>query len=324
MASTYSDRLKLELQGTGENAGTWGDKTNNNLGVLDAFAGGYLSKSVAGSADVTLTTANASATAESSNKVIELTGTLTGNITVFIPAKENNYFIYNNTAGSYTVSIAPTGHTANNTVVAQGAKTFVYCKSDRVEDLFGDDLKVTGSVTATSFVGSGASLTGIEPFPAGTSMLFQQTAAPTGWTKQTTHNNKSLRIVSGSAGTGGSNTFTAAFNTNQTVSGTTGGTAVTITGSTAGHTLTVAEMPAHSHLEGSTVEFGVTTSTYTGNVRNTGNENDGRQFNTEETGGGGSHSHNAGSLAGGSHTHSFSDTFNLDVQYVDFIIANKD
>ena len=43
MASTYSSRLKLELQGTGENAGTWGDKTNNNLDVLDAFAAGYLS-----------------------------------------------------------------------------------------------------------------------------------------------------------------------------------------------------------------------------------------------------------------------------------------
>ncbi len=143
MTSTYSSRLKLELQGTGENAGTWGDKTNNNLDVLDAFAAGYLSKSVAGSADVTLTTANASATAESSNKVIELTGTLTDNITVFIPAKENNYFIYNNTAGSYTVSIAPTGHTANNVVIAQGAKTLIYCTSDRAEDLFGDDIKVT-------------------------------------------------------------------------------------------------------------------------------------------------------------------------------------
>ena len=89
MASTYSDRLKLELQGSGENAGTWGDKTNNNLNVLDAFAGGFLSKSVAGSSDVTLTTANASATAEASNKVLDLNGTLTGNIAVFIPAKEN-------------------------------------------------------------------------------------------------------------------------------------------------------------------------------------------------------------------------------------------
>ena len=73
MPSTFSDRLKLELQASGENSGTWGDKTNNNLSVLDAFAGGYLSKSVAGSSDVTLTTANASPTAESSNKVIELT-----------------------------------------------------------------------------------------------------------------------------------------------------------------------------------------------------------------------------------------------------------
>ena len=91
MASTFSDRLKLELQASGENAGTWGDKTNNNLEVIDAFVNGYLSKSVAGSSDVTLTTADASATAESSNKVIELTGALTGNIKVLVPAKESNY-----------------------------------------------------------------------------------------------------------------------------------------------------------------------------------------------------------------------------------------
>jgi len=127
MTSTYSDRLKLELQGTGENAGTWGDKTNNNLDVLDAFAAGYLSKSVAGSADVTLTTANASATAESSNKVIELTGTLTGNITVFIPAKENNYVFFNNTAGSFSVTVAATGHTANGVAITQGGHAQVYC-----------------------------------------------------------------------------------------------------------------------------------------------------------------------------------------------------
>ena len=127
MASTFSDRLKLELQGSGENSGTWGDKTNNNLQVLDAFAGGYLSKSVAGSSDVTLTTANASPTAESSNKVIELTGTLSGNITVFIPAKENNYMFFNNTSGSHTLTIAATGHTANGVAITQGGHAEVYC-----------------------------------------------------------------------------------------------------------------------------------------------------------------------------------------------------
>ena len=65
---------------TGANANTWGTRTNNNLDVADAFIGGYLSKSVAGSADVTLTTANSDPSAEASNKVIELTGALTGDI----------------------------------------------------------------------------------------------------------------------------------------------------------------------------------------------------------------------------------------------------
>ena len=151
MASTYSSRLKLELQGTGENAGTWGDKTNNNLDVLDAFAAGYLSKSVAGSADVTLTTANASATAESSNKVIELTGTLTGNITVFIPAKENNYVFFNNTAGSHTVTIAATGHTANGVAITQGGHAHVYCDgaSDfNVVNVFGSMGSISASIAA--------------------------------------------------------------------------------------------------------------------------------------------------------------------------------
>ena len=154
MPSTFSDRLKLELQASGENSGTWGDKTNNNLSVLDAFAGGYLSKSVAGSSDVTLTTANASPTAESSNKVIELTGTLTGNITVFIPAKENNYVFFNNTSGSHTLTIAATGHTANGVAVTQGGHAHVYCDGSsnfNVENVFG----AMGTVAAKTITMTG-------------------------------------------------------------------------------------------------------------------------------------------------------------------------
>ena len=320
MASSFSDRLKLELQASGENAGTWGDKTNNNLEVIDAFVNGYLSKSVAGSSDVTLTTADASATAESSNKVIELTGTLTGNINVFLPAKESNYVIFNNTSGSHTLSVAPTGHTANGVAITQGSHTMIYNKSDRCVDVLGAKV----GTTATTYFGSGANLTGIDIIPAGSLMLFQQSSAPTGWTKATAHDNKALRVVTGSASSGGSNTFAAAFNNNQTVSGTTSSTSVTITGSTASHTLTVDQIPSHDHREGSNSEFGTTSSTYTGATRNTGNANDGRNFQTETTGGGQGHSHNVGSLAGGAHTHTFSDTFNLDVQYVDVIICSKD
>lgn len=319
MTSTYSNRLKLELQGSGENAGTWGDKTNNNLEVLDAFVNGYLSKSVAGSANVTLTTANASDTAESSNKVIELTGALTGNIHVFVPAVESNYVIFNNTTGSFTLNVAPTGHGANAVPITQGSHTMVYNQSDKCVDVLGSKV----GTTATTYFGSGANLTGIDIIPAGSLMLFQQTSAPTGWTKATAHDNKALRVVTGSASSGGSNTFAAAFNNNQTVSGTTSGTSVTITGSTEAHQLTVSEMPAHTHTEGGTQEFGTTTSSSTG-VRNTGNSSPGNQFETQSTGGDGSHSHGVGTLAGSSHTHTFSDTFNLDVQYVDVIICSKD
>jgi len=318
MASSFSDRLKLELQASGENAGTWGDKTNNNLEVIDAFVNGYLSKSVAGSSDVTLTTADASATAESSNKVIELTGTLTGNINVFLPAKESNYVIFNNTSGSHTLSVAPTGHTANGVAITQGSHTMIYNKSDRCVDVLGAKV----GTTATTYFGNGANLTGIDIIPSGSLMLFQQSSAPTGWTKQTTHDNKALRVVTGSASSGGSNTFAAAFNNNQTVSGTTSSTSVTITGSTAGHSITQAELPNIT-----------LTPTQKAKTEDKGPLNRGSssgagasyEFIDIPLGGSGTaHSHGVGTLAGGAHTHTFSDTFNLDVQYVDLIICSKD
>ena len=171
MSSTFSDRLKLELMATGANANTWGTNTNNNLGVLDAFAAGYLSKSVAGSANITLSTANASDTAESSNKTIELTGALTGDIVVFIPAAESEYNFFNNTAGSQTLTIAATGHTANGVAIAQGAKTTVFCDGSsnfNVEIISSTDAGALGSGTlpdarfpATLPATSGANLTAL-------------------------------------------------------------------------------------------------------------------------------------------------------------------
>ena len=172
MSSNYSDRLKLELMATGANANTWGTNTNNNLDVIDAFAAGYLSKSVAGSANITLSTANASDTAESSNKTIELTGALTGDIVVFIPAVESEYNFFNNTSGSQTLTIAATGHTANGVVIAQGAKTTVFCdgaSNYNVEIISSTDAGALGSGTipdarfpATLPAISGANLTNLD------------------------------------------------------------------------------------------------------------------------------------------------------------------
>lgn len=329
MASTYSDRLKLELMEAGANAGIWGNNTNDNLQVIDAAVGGYLTKNVSGSTNVTLTQANrdpdVETTNESANKVIEFTGTLTGNIYVFVPAVEKEYIFHNNTSGSYTLTVAPTGHTANGVAVSQGAHTIMYNKNgNEMVDLFANSLGTLSAdtINATTYTGDGSSLTGIQPFTSGTKMLFQQTSAPTGWTKDTTHNNKALRVVTGTASSGGSNTFSGAFNTAQTVSGTSGGTSVTITGSTAGHVLTQAQLPSYTLTPSQRAK-----TEDKGTLNRGSSSGGGASYEYLDIPSGGSdqaHSHGVGTLAGSSHTHTFSDDFNLDVQYVDLIIASKD
>jgi hypothetical protein len=274
MASTYSDRLKLELMETGANANTWGNNTNTNLETLDAFNAGYLSKSVAGSANVTLTTNNADPTAESSNKVIEFTGTFTGDITVFIPAVENNYIFFNNTSGSFTLTVAPTGHGSNGSVITQGAHTVQYCTGDTVVDLFAnslgtvsikDTLNVTntvnvagnvtissnGVVNATSFTGNGAGLTGVDPFTSGTKMVFYQASAPTGWTQDTASalSNTVMSVVTGTGGgTGGSTSYFSSFLATTDKSGTdTAPVTGSVSGTVGGHSLSTPEIASHKH-----------------------------------------------------------------------------
>jgi len=329
MASTYSDRLKLELMEAGANAGIWGNNTNDNLQVIDAAVGGYLTKNVSGSTNVTLSQANrdpdVETTNESANKVIEFTGTLTGNIYVYVPAVEKEYVFHNNTSGSYTLTVAPTGHTANGVAVSQGAHTIMYNKNgNEMVDLFANSLGTLSAdtINATTYTGDGSSLTGIQPFTSGTKMLFQQTSAPTGWTKDTTHDNKALRVVTGTASSGGSNTFSGAFNTAQTVSGTSGGTSVTITGSTAGHVLTQAQLPDYILVPDQKAK-----TEDKGPLNRGSSSGGGASYELLDIPSGGSdqaHSHGVGTLAGSSHTHTFSDDFNLDVQYVDLIIASKD
>ena len=150
-------------------------------------------------------------------------------------------------------------------------------------------------------------------FSAGTVMLFAQTAAPTGWTKNTsTGDNTALRLVTGTASTGGSVAFTTAF-ASQTPSGT-----VSVSGSAGNTTLTTPQIPSHSH-----------TQKYTafnpeGSNTQVGRDSQGSVVNSNQstvaTGGGGSHSH---PLTISSATFSGS-AINLAVSYVDVIRATKD
>jgi hypothetical protein len=140
-----------------------------------------------------------------------------------------------------------------------------------------------------------------QEFGSGTRILFQQTAAPTGWTKDTTHNDKALRVVNGAASSGGSVAFTSAF-TSQAVSGSVGNT-----------TLNTTQIPAHAHniqnwnsVKGGTLsrQFGMSNVTNASALT--------ANTTTDNTGGGGAHNHTFAGTA-----------INLAVQYVDVIIATK-
>jgi hypothetical protein len=104
MASTFTP-LGVELQATGENAGTWGTKTNTNLQIIEQISGGYIAKSIAGGAQTTaLSVSDGSTGAELSHRMIEFTGTITGNQIVTIPIDvQTFYFLRNSTSGAYTV-----------------------------------------------------------------------------------------------------------------------------------------------------------------------------------------------------------------------------
>ena len=104
MASTYTP-LGIEKMATGENAGTWGTKTNANLDLIEQVLGGYKAVSIAGGADTTaLTVADGALTGTAQARMIEFTGSITGNQVVTIPLDvENFYIIKNATSGAYTV-----------------------------------------------------------------------------------------------------------------------------------------------------------------------------------------------------------------------------
>jgi hypothetical protein len=102
MASSYSD-LGLELMVTGENAGTWGDKTNSNINLIQQAIAGYQAVTVNGTGTTTLAMTDATIS-NARNAVIKLTGTITGNIIVTIPdGIEKTYIIENGTTGDFTV-----------------------------------------------------------------------------------------------------------------------------------------------------------------------------------------------------------------------------
>ena len=149
MASTFSSALNLELQASGENSGTWGVITNNNLQKVESAIKGYVSIAIASTSD-SLATSDGSTTDEQSNAIIRLTGTLTGNTTMQSEAVETWYIVDDATThGGNTLGFKPAGGTAVNLV--EGAKHILYSDGSTMFDVLADagNVKANGTLTVS-------------------------------------------------------------------------------------------------------------------------------------------------------------------------------
>lgn len=206
------------------------------------------------------------------------------------------------------------------------------------EDTWGTKLNANMDTIDSQMKANADAVANIVLFPSGTAMLFQQTTAPTGWTKSTAHNDKALRVVSGTASSGGTTAFSTAMGT-PSVSGTVGisgspaagNLAVSMSGnvSVGNTTLSVNTIPSHSHNVAYRLNSGGSNM-----IAQTNQGAGTRNTSTGNSGNNGAHGHSAshnlsgvlngapsvGNLAGSLS----SATAAINVQYVDIIIATKD
>ena len=158
MASTYT-ALGVELMATGENAGTWGTKTNTNLNIIEQISGGYTAQSIAGGAQTTdLAVSDGSTGAAMAHRMIEFTGTITGNQIVTIPLDAQTfYFLRNSTSGAYTVQfkyITGSGDSFTFAAADKGdAMVFATANDGTNPDIYtlpAGDVTTTGTQTLTN------------------------------------------------------------------------------------------------------------------------------------------------------------------------------
>ncbi len=149
MASTYTP-LGVEKMATGENAGTWGTKTNTNLEIIEQLAGGYTTQSIA-STPTTLSVSDGSTGATLAHRIIEFTGTIGEATTVTIPIDvQDLYIIKNSSSGAYTVTfkyVSGSGDTVQWSATDKGTKIIYATANDGtnpdIVDVFATSSEIT-------------------------------------------------------------------------------------------------------------------------------------------------------------------------------------
>jgi hypothetical protein len=147
MPSSYTD-LGLELMATGENSGTWGDKTNTNLELIQQGFAGYQEVTVNGTGTTTLAITDGTIS-NGRNAVIKLIGTITGNITVTIPDTiEKTYIISNGTVGVFTVEFKTVSGTGVTFSATDKSTKILFADGTNIVDI--GTVSLTGVQTLTN------------------------------------------------------------------------------------------------------------------------------------------------------------------------------
>lgn len=260
----YTTLRKLSVQTAGSNSGTWGaggstgdDLNTGVMGPIDSALAGISAFSLSAS-NVSLTF-TAGGGGDVQNAMWRFTGVLLANITVSPTAgNATTYFngVYaweNLTTGSFTITVQ---NASGSVVLPQGRRGILF-------------VNTTGSIAPriVAMVGSSTA----DPVPAGSATIWYNTAAPSGWTAVAL-NDYAIKVVT--AGLGG------------VTSGSVGYATLFARTATDAHTLTVSEIPSHTHTKavpgGSGISAGATTA-YAGSSTQT--------ITTDATGGGNDHTH---------------------------------
>ena len=159
MANSTSANLKLTVQATGENSGTWGQFTNTNLLILEQAIGGY--DSIGITAAATLTFSNG-VLSNGKNQVLKLTGTISGNKNVVIPdGIEKTYLVENATTGAHTVTFKTSSGTGATWATTDKGFKILYSDGTNVVDVTADLGNITtAEITSGAITASGNILPG--------------------------------------------------------------------------------------------------------------------------------------------------------------------
>jgi len=163
MANSTSASLKLTVQTTGENSGTWGQITNTNLLILEQTIGGYAGVGLNATTGATLTFSNG-VVSNGKNQVIKLTGTITTNVNVIIPdSVEKTYIVENATSGAFTVTVKTTSGTGFTFGTTEKTRAIVYSDGTNVVEVINNtqnllDLANVANTNGNFIVGNGSNL----------------------------------------------------------------------------------------------------------------------------------------------------------------------